>query len=122
MIDSTCYSEVENYTWDDVEFFLHTAAQKLNKLKIDLVYGVPRGGVVASVILSHLLNVPVIFGQSLSPLIKNTTLLIVDDVFDSGRTMMAYIDFCNHFEVNVITLCFLLKLNSSEFLYICDCQ
>jgi len=47
------------------------------------VYGIPRGGLVVAIKLSHLLDIPLTFRLS-----KNT--LVVDDIVDSGKTLRKY--------------------------------
>src|SRR3989344_5544025 len=48
--------------------------------KFDGIYGVPRGGLVLAVYLSHKLNIPLILYPTL-----NT--LVVDDISDEGKTL-----------------------------------
>jgi uncharacterized protein len=72
------------YTFD-------VAVQNLTKqlqnsgLQFDCIYGVPRGGLILAVCLSHTLNLP------LTPIISynftNSKILFVDDTCDSGRTL-----------------------------------
>jgi len=47
------------------------------------IYGIPRGGQVVAVYLSHLSGVPVVEGPSYRT-------LIVDDIADTGYTLMPY--------------------------------
>lgn len=51
--------------------------------KFKSVYGVPRGGLVPAVYLSHLLDIPIVQQPE-----KGT--LIVDDIIDSGQTLKMY--------------------------------
>ena len=51
-----------------------------SKQKFDGVYGVPRGGLIIAVCLSHKLNLPML----LQPTKKS---LIVDDISDTGHTV-----------------------------------
>lgn len=68
--------------WDDIETVINEIVDKLNELKlpIDSVYGIPRGGLIPAVILSHKLDLPL----TLTPT-ENT--LIVDDISDTGVTL-----------------------------------
>lgn len=50
--------------------------------RIKNIYGIPRGGLILATILSHRLNLPIIFDKTK---IKQHT-LIVDDLADTGRT------------------------------------
>lgn len=47
------------------------------------IYGVPRGGLVPAVALSHLTGIPLV--STIDP-----DTLIVDDIADSGKTLAAY--------------------------------
>ena len=69
-------------SWDDVEGLMDKLGGRiLNDLPlIDSVYGIPRGGLIPAVLLSHKLNLPYV-----SVIGKNT--LVVDDICDSGVTL-----------------------------------
>jgi len=59
---------------------------KSKKLKFRNIYGIPRGGLVMAVRLSHLLDIPL-------TLTKNTiypNTLIVDDISDTGKTLKEF--------------------------------
>lgn len=81
-----------NYTWRQFD----KDAKKIAKIFKDRevpsvnIYGVPRGGLILAVRLSHLLKLPMI----LDP--KNITkrTLIVDDISDSGKTLYKVKDNC----------------------------
>lgn len=47
------------------------------------IYGIPRGGLIVGVILSHRLGLPMIFCES--DITQDT--LVVDDISDSGKTL-----------------------------------
>ena len=70
------------FTWDDFDLAIDIIAHRIRvgKYNVSTIYGVPRGGIIAAVALSHRLKLPVI-----------TTLkqpcLVVDDVSDSGNTL-----------------------------------
>lgn len=53
------------------------------------IYGVPRGGIHVAAELSHLLGVPLVDRESLS---SDWSILVVDDLVDSGRTRQRYWD------------------------------
>lgn len=50
--------------------------------QFDNIYGVPRGGLVIAVYLSHLLDLPVVDS------IRDGRTLIVDDIADTGKTLV----------------------------------
>nr|BDD48328.1 phosphoribosyltransferase [Candidatus Omnitrophota bacterium] len=80
---------------------------KLEKLirasgkKFDYIYGVPRGGFIPAVILSHSLNIPII-SNFLDG--KDGTVLIVDDLVDTGKTVIDLIAMRKNMDVFVATL------------------
>jgi len=73
---------------------MRTIADKIDKKKIRNIYGIPRGGLVPAVYLSHLLGLPIV----IEPTGKET--LVVDDICDTGKTLGAY----QHFGYTTATL------------------
>ena len=73
-------------TWDEVESDLSLLERKIEPMLpiIKNIYGVPRGGLLLAVMLSHRLNIPIV--QERDRIGRNT--LIVDDICDSGKTML----------------------------------
>jgi uncharacterized protein len=69
-------------TWDAIDRLINVIAKKIIGSDADIhgVYGIPRGGLVPAVLLSHKLGVPLV------QTVKNNT-LIVDDISDSGNTL-----------------------------------
>ena len=78
---------VEKYfvSWDDVESFVNIFVDKvkLEGKKFTGVYGLPRGGLVLAVMLSHRLDIPLLMAPS-------NGCLIVDDIADSGRSLLHF--------------------------------
>jgi len=70
-------------TWEDFSEAINYLARKIKSchLEFKAVYGIPRGGLVVAVALSHRLNIPVSFD------IDSDNLLVVDDIADSGDTL-----------------------------------
>lgn len=58
---------------------------KVSKKPVINIYGIPRGGLVVAVKLSHLLNIPII--TDITEITAKT--LIVDDIADTGKTLQA---------------------------------
>lgn len=56
------------------------------RTKIKTIYGIPRGGLIPAVVLSHKLNIPLITEKK--EIDEHT--LIVDDISDSGETLKKY--------------------------------
>lgn len=73
------------YAWAQMYWDCKDLARKLKPIKFNFtnIYGVPRGGLIVAVILSHLLDLPVILDKK--QITKNT--LLVDDISDSGETL-----------------------------------
>lgn len=69
-------------SWNDVEVMIDKLVVEIKKsgIKFDGVYGVPRGGLPLAVMISHMLNLPVLLYPT-----KNT--LIIDDISDNGFTL-----------------------------------
>lgn len=74
-------------TWEE----LHNGCKELanqvlkDKRKIDCIYGIPRGGLIPAVILSHLLNKPLRHPGGLGDIC-----LLIDDICDTGLTMKVH--------------------------------
>jgi len=69
--------------------------------KIDYVYGVPRGGLIPAVIISHSLEVPILSNFMDG---KDGTVLIVDDLVDTGKTIIDLISIRKNMDIVVATL------------------
>lgn len=79
------------YSWEDFSRDIKTITEKVRReaaernLRFDGVFGVPRGGLVLAVCLSHSLDLPLL----LAPTAQS---LIIDDIADTGRTLQHYRD------------------------------
>lgn len=72
-------------TWEDAEKFVMCVRNKyLLEKPFTGVYGLPRGGLVLAVMLSHKLNVPLLAAPT-------PGCLIVDDICDSGESLVHYV-------------------------------
>ena len=69
-------------SWDDVEISMERIVNEINEkeLPIDSIYGIPRGGLIPAVMLSHKLDLPLVDKPT-----EQT--LIIDDISDSGFTL-----------------------------------
>jgi len=98
--------QIRDISW---KYFAHNVdkiAQEIKERKGDdmyeNIYGVPRGGLIPAVMLSHALDIPLIVSES--DISFNT--LICDDILDSGGTLerlFKHIDYKN-LDVAVIVL------------------
>jgi hypoxanthine phosphoribosyltransferase len=71
--------------WTDVQKYVNEVAIRYKDANITGVYGLPRGGLVLAVMLSHKMNVPMLVAPT-------DGCLIVDDIADSGRSLIHYTD------------------------------
>lgn len=70
-------------SWGEVNYFLRVVSEKCAETNIDGVYGLPRGGLVLAVMLSHKLKKPLLLAPT-------SNSLIVDDICDSGESLLHY--------------------------------
>lgn len=70
-------------TWDMVEQFVEAVRKEYTGVRLDGVYGLPRGGLIFAVMLSHKLNIPLLSSPT-----KHS--LVVDDICDSGESLLHY--------------------------------
>ena len=78
-------NNIEQIDWKQIEVFIGELSHKteLDNLKFSGVYGLPRGGLVIAVMLSHKLNIPLLMSPCES-------CLIVDDIADTGISLQHY--------------------------------
>ena len=72
-------------SWNDLEDFVNSLIEELNKKEIKPtgVYGVPRGGLILATLISYKMDIPLLLNASKG-------CLIVDDIADSGRTLLHF--------------------------------
>jgi len=78
-------------TWDDINNLVDKLAEEILSTPTQPLYitGLPRGGLIPAVILSHKLNIPFISIDK----IQSTNILIVDDIADSGETLSQFSEY-----------------------------
>ena len=76
---------MEELTYDAFVQGCKELAKRVEYFPVDNMYGIPRGGTVVAVYLSHLTSFPVVEKDKI-----NEKTLIVDDIVDSGKTMARY--------------------------------
>lgn len=74
-------------TWDEFDLICKNLINKIDTEKIQLIYGIPRGGLVVAIRISHLLNIPITFDLYKC---DNENILICDDICDTGHTLEPY--------------------------------
>ena len=72
-------------SWNDMEEFVDSLIEEMNKqnFKPTGVYGIPRGGLIPATLISYKLDIPLLLNASKG-------CLIVDDIADSGRTLLHF--------------------------------
>ena len=70
-------------SWKDIEEYIEEVKIYYYNKNISGVYGIPRGGLIFAVLISHKLNIPLL----LAP-VENC--IIVDDICDSGESLLHY--------------------------------
>jgi hypoxanthine phosphoribosyltransferase len=78
-------------TWDNIEELTDKLVDEIKLSNVPPLYitGLPRGGLIPAVMLSHKLNIPF---KSIDEIksIPRVDVLIVDDIADSGETLSIY--------------------------------
>lgn len=74
---------VRKVSWEEVQIFVSHVAMKYSDQRFDGVYGLPRGGLVPAVMLSHKMCIPLLAAPT-------SHSLIVDDICDSGESLLHY--------------------------------
>lgn len=101
-------------SWDDIEVLVKKLCDKIliSNLEIKDIWGLPRGGLIPAVMVSHKLGIPMTKG-TITP---NT--LIIDDICDSGVTFANYFKKYQEeyaFAFNLKTACLHYKPHTSVF-------
>lgn len=77
-------------SWSDVHDIVGTISREINSegMEIDYVTGIPRGGLVPAVILSHQIDRKYMpFHEAVNqPIVTRKKILVLDDICDSGDT------------------------------------
>lgn len=108
-----------NLTWEELDKDCYALAEKLKDTKIDLIIAISRGGLVFSRILSDLLTVPIShmtissyenLTEQKEPRITevptadihNKTILVIDEVSDSGETFKRACKYFDNFHTQKV--------------------
>ena len=78
--------------WKFIEDAVESLAYRIKNsgITITSIYGLPRGGLIPAVMLSHKLNIP-LFKSGYDVLVGSV--LIVDDICDTGETLEKYTNY-----------------------------
>ena len=85
-------------TWGDIDDAVERLAINITNSNTEImaIGGLPRGGLIPAVILSHKMNIPFVSQAYLAQIPGN--ILIVDDICDTGKTLKRF-----KFESNIYT-------------------
>ena len=78
------------YNWDWIDKQIDSIGEKLESInKPQFITGVPRGGLIPAVLMSHKFDIPFIGLEAAKTLPGDlkTKVLVVDDIADSGNTL-----------------------------------
>lgn len=91
-------------TWKDMEDYVNDliCEMKNRNFQPNGVYGVPRGGLILAVLVSYKLDIPLLLNASKG-------CLIIDDIADSGRTLLHYTENDTQFNKYFISTMFYHK-------------
>ena len=83
-------------TWNDIENQIDNLIQQISKSNENIVavYGLPRGGLIPAVLISHKMGIKYVNEWPLAKhLWHPDDVLIVDDICDSGKTLKGYTNY-----------------------------
>ena len=95
----------EFYDWQWVDTQVDNIGEKLEAISIPkFVTGIPRGGLIPAILVSHKFNIPYIGLEAAKALPGNLKkqILVIDDIADSGNTL-AQIDRHNFITATLAT-------------------
>lgn len=72
-------------SWQEIEKYIAAVIEDVKKkgLKPSGVYGIPRGGLIFATMLSYKMDIPLLLNAA-------PNCIIIDDIADSGRTLLHY--------------------------------
>jgi uncharacterized protein len=94
-------------TWGDIDDAVERLAINITNSNIEImaIGGLPRGGLIPAVMLSHKMNIPFVSQAYLAQIPGN--ILIVDDICDTGKTLKRF-----KFESNIYTATLHYKISA----------
>lgn len=92
MDNNSCLLDMKDkvyLSWNWVEKQLNTIGDKLEGHELEFVSGIPRGGLIPAVMMSHVFGVKYISYSSAKMLPKDIRekVLVIDDIADTGHTL-----------------------------------
>ena len=88
-------------SWEDIDKYLNAVVEDIKKrgLKPSGVYGIPRGGLIFATMLSYKMDIPLLLNAA-------KDCIIIDDIADSGRTLLHFTKNDTQFNKYYITTMF----------------
>ena len=88
-------------SWEDIDKYLNAVVEDIIKrgLKPSGVYGIPRGGLIFATMLSYKMDIPLLLNAA-------KDCIIIDDIADSGRTLLHFTKNDTQFNKYYITTMF----------------
>ena len=74
-------------SWEDIENDINIICNKIKERKFQYITGLPRGGLIPAVLISHKLDITY-KSLNLSKAIEEDKYLLIDDIADSGETLI----------------------------------
>ena len=120
-----------NYSWEDFEVDVETIILLLKEkqIKPKCIYGIPKGGLPLAVKLANTLKIPLytILFDALEEFKNKEDILIVDDISDSGETLLRipeiekYITVCLliRFDTKFVPTIWIKKLENKKWVVFC---
>jgi len=75
-------------SWQDIDQLIDNIVENYDFSSVKNLYGLPRGGLIPAVLISHKTGIPLLDRKS--NISKNT--LIIDDICDTGKTLSPYLE------------------------------
>lgn len=104
-------AEILKLTWDTFNHHVENIATKIQQSgkHYDCIIGIPRGGLVPAVLLSHILDIPM---ASTNAIVEddfsiNHRALLVDDIADTGGTLKRFPKY-----IDTATICCRMSLEN----------
>ena len=106
------------YTWENFENDIDKILVMIKKLKIKpkVIYGIPKGGLPLAVKLANVLQLPLALNlfSAISQVKNKKEVLIVDDIADSGNTLLQ-IPFVRNYNVLCLFVRYKTKIRPNMF-------
>ncbi len=80
---------VKILSWQDIHELIEKLVPQVLSLNVEFITGIPRGGMIPAVLLSHACDIPFTVNTTF---LQNESVLVVDDIVDSGHSMKRFVE------------------------------